>query len=45
VRKHTNDLGRCLRALPYRCRPESAALAAVLPLLDEAERQVDEACR
>ena len=45
VRTHTTALERCLRALPYRCHPESAALAAVLPLLDEAERQVDEACR
>lgn len=45
ARTHTTALERCLRALPYRCHPESAALAAVLPLLDEAERQVDEACR
>jgi hypothetical protein len=45
VRTHTTSLERCMRALPYRCHPESAALAAVLPLLDAAERQVDEACR
>jgi hypothetical protein len=45
VRSHSADLERCLRALPYRCHPESAALAAVLPLFDEAERQVDAACR
>jgi hypothetical protein len=45
VRTHTTSLERCLRALPYRCHPESAALAAVLPMLDEAERQVEATCR
>jgi hypothetical protein len=45
VRTHTTSLERCFRALPYRCHPESAALAAVLPLLDEAERQVEATCR
>ena len=45
VRTHTTSLERCMRALPYRCHPESAALTAGLPLLDAAERQVDEACR
>jgi hypothetical protein len=45
VRTHVRALERCMRVLPYRCHPESASLAAVLPQLDEAERQVDEACR
>jgi hypothetical protein len=45
VRTHTVALERCFRALPYRCHPESTALAAALPLLDEAERQVEETCR
>ena len=45
VRANTAALERCFRALPYHCRAESAALAALLPTLDEAERQADEACR
>jgi hypothetical protein len=45
VRADTAALERCFRALPYHCRAETAALAALLPALDEAERQADEACR
>jgi hypothetical protein len=45
VRTHMAALERCIGALRYRCQPESAALAAALPLLDEAERQADVACR
>jgi hypothetical protein len=45
-RAHTHDrLERCLRALPYRCPPGERGPRGRAPLLDEAERQVDEACR
>jgi hypothetical protein len=45
VKAEAAALARCFRALPYHCRAESAALAALLPALDEAERQADVACR
>lgn len=45
VKSATVALERCFRALPYHCHPESTALAALLPALDEAERQADAACR
>ena len=38
-------LGRCLDAVRYRCRAESAALAPALTVLDTMEREVDAACR
>jgi hypothetical protein len=38
-------LGRCLDAVRYRCRGESAALSTALGALDATEREVDTACR
>ncbi len=38
-------LGRCLDAVRYRCRAESAALSSALGALDATEREVDTACR
>ncbi len=37
-------LGRCLRAVDYRCRPAAAALAPALSELEWAEQQVEAAC-
>jgi hypothetical protein len=38
-------LNRCLDAVRYRCRAESAALAPALAVLDTTQREVDAACR
>jgi hypothetical protein len=38
-------LGRCLEAMGYRCRSESAALDPALSALERAEQQVEDACR
>jgi hypothetical protein len=38
------ELGRCLRAGGYRCRPAAAAMGPVLTELEWAEQQVEAAC-
>jgi hypothetical protein len=45
VQERTIALNRCLEAVRYACRRETAALAPALSTLDSIEREVEAACR